>query len=67
MKQILNRLEKNDIQLIFQGIPLSVTVKKDYAEMTYEITNPDKFSANLEMFLHEFINDFLTMIEDFED
>ena len=43
MKQILNRLEKNDIQLIFQGIPLSVTVKKDYAEMTYEITNPDKF------------------------
>ena len=67
MKQILNRLEKNDIQLIFQGIPLSVTVKKDYAEMTYEITNPDKFLENLEMFLHEFINDFLTMIEDFQD
>lgn len=67
MIDIFNKLEKNNIQLIFQGNPLSVTVKKDIAEMTYEITDPDKFSANVQLYLNEFISDFLSMMEDFEE
>lgn len=67
MTELLNKIEKNNIQLVFQGNPLSVTVKRDIAEMTYGITNPDKFAANFEAYLDGFISDFLSMMDEFED
>ena len=60
-KPIINLLKENEVQLIINNN--TITYKKDIAEMTYEITDMEKFKNNFLDVLHTNLIDFLSMLD----
>ena len=60
-KPIINLLKENEVQLIINNN--IITYKKDIAEMTYEITDMEKFKNNFLDVLHTNLIDFLSMLD----
>lgn len=58
---IINLLKENEVQLIINNN--TITYKKDIAEMTYEITDMEKFKNNFLDVLHTNLIDFLSMLD----
>lgn len=59
--EIFNLLTENKVEVILKNN--TITYKKDIAEMTYEITDMEKFKNNFLDVLHTNIIDFLSMLD----
>jgi len=59
--EIFNLLTENKVEVILKNN--TITYKKDIAEMTYEITDMEKFKNNFLDVLHTNLIDFLSMLD----
>ena len=59
--EIFNLLTENKVEVILKNN--TITYKKDIAEMTYEITDMEKFKNNFLNVLHTNLIDFLSMLD----
>ena len=59
--EIFNLLTENKVEVILKNN--TITYKKDISEMTYEITDMEKFKNNFIDILHSNLIDFLSMLD----
>ncbi len=59
--EIFNLLTENKVEVILKNN--TITYKKDISEMTYEITDMEKFKNNFIDVLHSNLIDFLSMLD----
>ena len=59
--EIFNLLTENKVEVILKNN--TITYKKDISEMTYEITDMEKFKNNFIDVVHSNLIDFLSMLD----
>lgn len=61
--QLFKLLSSKNIELIIKGKPLTITLKKGLAEVTYEINDSQEFYNNFFEIVYKHLIDFISMTE----